>query len=249
MQSAKLRLQAATNTPDHPSLYTPPSHGDLRSSPRDPSLVRGRITAQLNGSSPSLQPQAQLSARAVSPRVLPSNGEASTRTEPLVTGGLERHTSANYGHHRQTSIVHGVPHHSRNSSYATSPALAHRSPQAVTLHNGFAQESGTFEALSTDPPDYTSNASSSEIATSSVHSYATVSSYTDDRDTMDSEVNMLTQRRVDHQPSGKSRREHGRSQSKHQPEQISVGEYALHHLFNSVSALQSAAEYCKTYKR
>ena len=47
----------------------------------------------------------------------------------------------------------------------------------------------------------------------------------------------LTQRRLDRTQSIKARRGHDpqRSQSRHNQEQKSVGEYALHHLFNKVS--------------
>jgi len=184
----------------------------------------------VNGTLPALQ--VQLSGRAISPRVTPSNGDSIIRADNIMTVGLERQPSNSYGHHRQASIVHGVPHHSRNSSFATSPALSHRSPQAVTPHNGFGSESGGYDTLLTEPPDYPSGAMTPDTA-NSMHTYTPTPAHPDDRNTMDSEVNMLTQRRVDRQPSGKNRREHGRSQSKHQAEQISVGEYALHHLFNS----------------
>lgn len=49
-----------------------------------------------------------------------------------------------------------------------------------------------------------------------------------------------TLRRIERGPSGKAKKEsHGRSQSRHHHHQDlkTVGEYALHHLFNSVSDL------------
>ena len=149
-----------------------------------------------------------------------------------MSAGLEKQPSASYGHHRQTSIVHGVSHHSRNSSFATSPAVSHRSPQVVAHHNGFGLESGGYDTLMVEPPEYTNTTLTPDTGNAN-HTYTPTSAHIDDRDILDGEVSMLTQRRVDRQPSGKARREHGRSQSKHQAEQISVGEYALHHLFNS----------------
>lgn len=237
---ARSRQQSAVNSAEHPAQYSSSSHVDLRTagashnSPksRDPSLVRGRITIPVNGTSPALQAQVQLSARAISPRMTPINGESSVRAENIMTSGLERRPSNSYGHHRQASIVHGVPQHSRNSSFATSPAMSHRSPQAGAVHNGFGLDSAGYDTLTSETPDYTYTALTPDTA-NSMHPYTPTPAHPDDRDAMDTEVNMLTQRRVDRQPSGKARREHGRSQSKHQAEQISVGEYALHHLFNS----------------
>ena len=51
--------------------------------------------------------------------------------------------------------------------------------------------------------------------------------------TMASSQAINSPQKVDRVTNTKARREHGRTQSKQQPEQKSVGEYALHHLFNS----------------
>ena len=191
------------------------------------------MVGTLNTSSPALAPQGQLSGRAISPLVITGNGENSTRAGAVTSGGLERQQSISYGHHRQTSIVHGMPHHSRNSSFANSPARSHRSPQTAGLYNGFSPEHISFDSMSDDPPDYVSTATS-EVGTSSLRSQSSTSTLPEDHGIMDQELSMLTQRRIERTPSVKPRREHGRSLSKNQPEQISVGEYALHHLFNSV---------------
>jgi hypothetical protein len=168
--------------------------------------------------------------RAISPRILAGNGDGTIQTE---TTSLERQPSISYGHHRQASIVHGVPQHSRNSSFAASPAMSHRSPQAVALHNGYVLEGSNVDALSSEPPDYTTSMFSPDLSSNSGHNYTPTSSHAEDRDILDNDLTLLTQRRVERQPSGKARREHSRSQPKPQAEQSSVGEYALHHLFNS----------------
>ena len=199
----------------------------------------------LNTSSPALASQGQPSGRAISPLVITGNGENSTRAGAVTSSGLERQQSLSYGHHRQTSIVHGMPHHSRNSSFANSPARSHRSPQTAGLYNGFSPEHLAFESMSDDPPDYVSTTSTSEVGTSSLRSQSSTSTLPEDHGIIDQELSMLTQRRIERTPSVKPRREHGRSQSKNQPEQISVGEYALHHLFNSVGQIRSI--YLYTY--
>ena len=197
-------------------------------------MTRGRVAGTLNGSSPALLPQGQSSGRATSPLIITGNGENSTRVGITTNGGPERQPSISYGHHRQASIIHGVPHHSRNSSFANSPAMSHRSPQTAGLYNGFPPEHVAFESMADDPPDYVSTASTSEVATSSLRSQSSASTFPGDQGAIDQELSMLTQRRIERTPSVKPRRDHGRSQSRNLPEQISVGEYALHHLFNSV---------------
>ncbi|MCJ1472415.1 Cell morphogenesis protein PAG1 [Lambiella insularis] len=229
----------AANSPDPHSQphYNSPSYLDLRGtassqaspSVRDPSATRGRLHGPANGASLALQTPGPLSSRALSPRI--GNDEGPTRAGPMRSGGLERHPSNSYGHHRQTSIVHGMAQHSRNSSFANSPAMSHRSPQTANLYNGFASDNMVFESLCDDPPDFIPSASTSEFPTSTMHSQA--STFLDDQDLLDEDVSMFTQRRIDRAPSAKARREHGRSQPKVHAEQISVGEYALQHLFNS----------------
>ena len=198
------------------------------------------MVGALNTSSPALAPQGQPSGRAISPLVISGNGEKSTRAGAVTSAGPERQQSISYGHHRQTSIVHGMPHHSRNSSFANSPARSYRSPQTAGLYNGFSPEHIEFDSMSDDPPDYISTTSTSEIGTSSLRSQSSTSTLPEDQGIVDHELSMLTQRRIERTPSVKPRREHGRSQSKNQPDQISVGEYALHHLFNSVGRFRSA---------
>lgn len=111
--------------------------------------------------------------------------------------------------------------------------MSHRSPQTAGLYNGFSSDKTLVESLSDDPPDYMCSASTSDFATSTLQGQT--STFLDDQEVMDEDISMPTQRRIDRVPSAKARREHGRSQSRNQPEQISVGEHALHHLFNSVS--------------
>ena len=155
---------------------------------------------------------------------------------------LERKPSVTYGHHRQTSLVRGVPQHSRNGSLVASPTPSSISPPmaAGIAHNGHGAESASLQAQHIDTSDLRSLDSASSTANGSISGYSAISTLLGDRDTTDTS-NMLTQRKVDRMHSGKTRRDHShqRSHSKpqHHPEQRSVGEYALHHLFNSVSRM------------
>lgn len=89
---------------------------------------------------------------------------------------------------------------------------------------------GTPERRPSDSPSVTSNGSTNMSSAAII---------VGDRDAGDSSNTMLGQKRVDRTHSAKSRRGHGhhRSQSKQSiQEQKTVGEYALHHLFQSVSS-------------
>ena len=243
-QSARGWQYNASTTPDQASYQVPSSQSDLRTPTgtrntpygRDLPTPRGRGPGPPNGAlTPLLQPQLQSSGRAPSPRVQPSNGDTATR--PLV-GTLERKSSASYGHHRQTSIVHGVAQHSRNPSSTNPSTSTHRNPQLVTngtLPMGLGQETLSPNTKTMESPELHLNRPPSSTINSSVPNPLANSTSPGDRNMIDAGDNALTQKRVDRMHSGKNRQDHSRSQSKHQPEQISISEYALHHLFNSVS--------------
>jgi hypothetical protein len=148
--------------------------------------------------------------------------------------GLERKPSASYGHHRQTSIVHGVQH-SRNASFVTNTPSP-LSPQAIS-----AAGSGLGSILDPahlEPPNLVLNSFRNG----------------DNRGTFSSQTSTLVgdkalpspgtpndasfAKKLDRTQSVKARRDHSHhhSHSRHQPstESKTVEEYALHHLFNSV---------------
>lgn len=240
-QPAVGRQENITSSPEHPAYYTSPTHADLRAPGHvhgDPP-ARGRGPAIPSGSPLMIPSQSQVSGRAQSPRIPLSNGESSARSTPAGTGGLERNPSINYGHHRQTSIVHGVAQHSRNSSISSSPAYSHRSPQVLvtgSLQNGFSPETPrSFNTLSPDSGGFHPIISPIGAADGSQLLFHSPPPLTGESDGFRAHANSFAQRRDDRAPVGKSRREHGRSSSKPHLDQTSAGEYALHHLFNSVS--------------
>ena len=196
---------------------------------------RGRTPSPLNALG-SLQPQAPTTQRALSPRSQPRSNDPTAR----LAGASERRPSGEHGqHHRKASIVNGVAHHSRNSSLNNSSAASMRSPQEG--HSGLAYGKLSPDASSTSIPsidgalDQFSEATSS-TAHGSLRSYSSASTLQGERNLADDPAAMLTQKRVDRVQNGRARREHSRSHSNkhHQSEHRSVGEYALHHLFNSV---------------
>lgn len=131
-------------------------------------------------------------------------------------------------HHRQTSIVHGIQH-SRNGSFASPTSLL--SPQMIAsagAERPDAPITGESAFASTSP----SMTSSSTFSSSTTLVNERLSAATDS--------NTSPQARVERMQSGKGKRGHGhhRSHSRHhyKEELKTVGEYALHVLFTSVSS-------------
>jgi hypothetical protein len=184
------------------------------SASREPSQTRGRA---LTASSRTTK-----SPRSQTPAVF----AASSNSSPDRTvGTLERKPSGSYAHNRNTSIVHGIQH-SRNTSFVNSPATSPLSPQAIAAAGAtidgaiMSQESivEAFAANGTHP--------GASIANGAMHAVA-------------ASDGSVPQRKPERAPSARSsRRGHNqqRSQSRHPQnahELKTVGEYALHHLFNS----------------
>ena len=199
---------------------------------------RGRTQNPFNASG-SLQPQAPTTQRALSPRSQPRSNDPTAR----LAGALERRPSGEHGqHHRKASIVNSLAHHSPNSSLNSSSAASMRSPQEGL--NGLAYGKMSPDASSTSIPSIDGaldqfSESTSSTAHGSLRSYSSASTLQGERNLTDDSAAMLTQKRVDRVQNGRARREHNRSRSnKHyQSEHRSVGDYALHHLFNTVCHL------------
>lgn len=144
--------------------------------------------------------------------------------------------AAAYGHHRQTSIVHGIQH-SRNGSLAssaTSPlspqmiaaagAGASLTPDRAEMH-GFARlegEPGTVSRPSTAMPGAIEAGGASSAS--------------------DAGALPPPRAKLERVHSGRSRRDHSQHHShssRHKEDQKTVGEYALHVLFTSVGHVAS----------
>lgn len=141
-------------------------------------------------------------------------------------------TAASYGHHRQTSIVHGIQH-SRNGSVASlsssplSPQIIAAAGAGLTPERAKMHPFGGDTVVGSRPP----TAMSGSTLMSGPQVPERTSSATD------ATVNTLTQRKVERMHSGRSRRDHAHNHSHsrhHRDEQKTVGEYALHVLFTSV---------------
>ncbi|KAF1964648.1 hypothetical protein BU23DRAFT_561768 [Bimuria novae-zelandiae CBS 107.79] len=180
---------------------------------QEPSVTRGRA---LTASSRILSPRSQTPVTVIS-----SSSSSPDRS-------LERKASLSYAHNRQTSIVHGIQH-SRNTSFVNSPATSPLSPQVIAAQGPSLDGTAVMSQESIADAFAAKGAPAGGPAVGSHGHVATMSVLTDAS---------AARRRPERAHSARSQKNghhHHRSQSRHQaPHELkTVGEYALHHLFNS----------------
>ncbi|EFR01888.1 cell morphogenesis protein PAG1 [Nannizzia gypsea CBS 118893] len=208
---------------------------------RDVSCARGRAgdatsaTGFSLASSLQLHPQLRTQSHSKSPE--PSSERERTGVVASDSSeGLERRPSNSYGHHRQASIVHGSIQHSRGPSFANSqvtssplsPEMISAAGFAPSLNesklNGGPRENGDYS-----PSNFVSSAGGvGNILQASPLSLIQDTVRADGLERHHSHRRAVT--------TGKLRREnsHSKSRSGHTNQEAkTVGEYALHHLFNS----------------
>ncbi|KAI4682406.1 uncharacterized protein J4E88_005296 [Alternaria novae-zelandiae] len=221
-----------------PLLQARPAAGNVShhiehpsSASREPSQTRGRA---LTASSRTIASRSQT----------PAVKAASSNSSPdrtLTT--LERKPSGSYAHNRNTSIVHGIQH-SRNTSFVNSPATSPLSPQIIAAAAG-ATLDGALMSQESIADAFAANGMQPGAGTGNV--YAGVGPQAASSD------GSISHRKPERAPSARSVRKghnHHRSQSRHPPhphELKTVGEYALHHLFNAfISQAEQKINQCMT---
>lgn len=145
-----------------------------------------------------------------------------------------------HGHLRQLSKAHGNHTQSRNAIFVNSPIISPMSPDhadglsgsAAIFDHGSMVHRGVSQRQPSKSPSTMNPAASHSTKVS-----ASSSNLVPDREQGDFGRVTATLKRLDRAQSSKGRREHShhRSHSRNQQEQKTVGEYALHHLFNKVS--------------
>jgi hypothetical protein len=225
----------------HHNISSPPERLVTRSTPasaihsREASAVRGRA-ADTSALAPStLQPQNNRRGQSHSKSPDPTAARPGIGYDV----SLERRPSNSYGHHRQTSIVHGVQH-SRNPSFAASSnATSPLSPELIaSLGRGAGNDQEIAGAGRLDqnemPPNHHSPGGNGTS-----HILQGTLSTIEDQDTGEvgnANPASSVHRRMNSAGKSWKERSHSRSHSRQQhSESKTVGEYALHHLFNSVS--------------
>ncbi|KAJ5488488.1 hypothetical protein N7539_003378 [Penicillium diatomitis] len=192
---------------------------------REPSAVRGR-PADPSTLAPTFHARRGHSGS--------KSPDVSTVQPAAYDAGLERRPSNSYGHHRQTSIFHGM-HHSRNPSMAGSSASASPlSPELIASFGRGSFEEGTSPAkvdhLDPPPPFPTPT----PTATHGIpNSLATIQDNNVSVSGSGSPVATGHTRGNSKGKTGRRDRSQSQSHSKQHLESKTVGEYALHHLFNS----------------
>jgi hypothetical protein len=201
------------------------------SSRREPSQTRGRA---LTASSRNITPRSQTPALKIV-----SGSSSPDRT--LHT--LERKPSGSYAHNRNTSIVHGIQH-SRNTSFVNSPATSPLSPQVIAAAGAALDGAVMSQELIAEA--FVANGMLPGASNGSGYNSAGAQSAPSD--------GSGPHRKPERAPSARSLRSkghnHHRSQSRHPQhshELKTVGEYALHHLFNSfISQAEQKINQCMT---
>ncbi len=224
-----------------PSSYAGQSHQDVngtdqpQSHARDLSGSRGRCPALPSIAVSNMQ--AQQANSTISPR---SQSSANVGRSPAsLNGTLERRPSATHNHYRQPSRAHSNYPQSRNAIFVASPATSPLSPDipGSAITNTSLPDFSNYKMVRRQTSVRYPGESPITTANGSMHVSSSSATLNGDRDFGDTVEGTLAQKRVDRTQSGKSRsgHSHHRSQSRHHHEQKSVGEYALHHLFNKVS--------------
>lgn len=249
VQPGKGRAPAQITTLDQPSFSTVSPQSDSPSSgithvsthPRDFTITRGRGPVATNAASSAFQ--AQQGVQASSARSQSTTAGSITRPLAGMNGGLERRPSATYGHYRQTSNLTGLSQHSRNASFVTSPASSPLSPKtigSVAISTGSGHETPSLTMSHIENSDRRPSDSPASATSASLHSYTSAATLIGDPESVETHNPTLTQRNIDRAHSVKARREHshhrGHSKHHHPQELKTVGEFALHHLFNSVGS-------------
>lgn len=223
---------AYTASPDRPSERLAGSFSpidiDLWNATVKPSTTNPRSDSPSTQTPPAGYPSRGAAAAEVhsqpsnlSPRLFPGNRLADSKS-----------------HHRQTSIVHGVQH-SRNGSHASSNSPL--SPQIIAAAGGEWPD-----ASSMGDPAFASAMSMSSMTSGA--SFLSNTTLAPDRGSTATDATFNTQKRVERMHSGRSRRghshHHSHSRHHHKGELKTVGEYALHVLFTSVSSLSLCIRRC-----
>ena len=232
------RLYASAGGPTSPpnantgQSLQDPTEAKYRSHTRDLSGSRGRGPAPSNVAFSNLQSHQANSS--IAPR---SQSSASIARSPAGPNGtLERRPSATQVHYRQPSRVHGNHPQSRNAIFVKSPATSPLSPEipAAIMNNAGFPDFATFAVNHHQNSDRYASESSTLLG--SIHSSSTSAA-----STLDQSLGNVSGKIADHKgnerthPSkSRSGHHHRPSQSRQHQEQKTVGEYALHHLFNKV---------------
>ncbi|EXJ94334.1 hypothetical protein A1O1_02728 [Capronia coronata CBS 617.96] len=238
-----LDAQSASSEPQNYSLDGPgPEQPSQTSGPtnarpqlgasvhiRETSVTRGRSqqsTTQTYGSSNVS------SSRTGSTQPHGTESSLSSRGGPAIDTGLQRRTSSNYGHHRQTSVIHGLQH-SRDPSFNSPSTASPLTPESLLNATNYARYPSQPTRRGQFSTSESSSAFTSPVAPFQGHAQGhSIDSLLDGPGTPQETGPSQPRRRKEH---SRTRRGHAYHQSSvhQQAEPRTPGEYALHHLFHA----------------
>ena len=205
---------------------------------RDASLARGRPQQPQPPSSQSYGSSFLPHSRAGSAQPHGSESGLNSRVSPAATvdTGLQRRPSNNYGHHRQTSVIHGLQH-SRGPSFNSPTSGSPLTPDSSTAGPSYAG----YPAAARRGQYSNAEASASHTYTTPVSPFPGHSQGHSQGHSIDSLIDTGSGPPRDNPPSqprkrkeqSRTRRGHGYQSSSSQAEPRTAGEYALHHLFHA----------------
>ncbi|EXJ84641.1 hypothetical protein A1O3_05311 [Capronia epimyces CBS 606.96] len=196
---------------------------------RETSVTRGRTqqpTTQAYGSN-YVPP-----SRAGSAQPHGTESGLSSKGGPAIDTGLQRRTSNNYGHHRQTSVIHGLQH-SRNPSFNSPATGSPLTPDSLLSAPNYARYPNQPTRRGQFSASEGSSAFTSPVSPFQGHAQGhSIDSLIDGPGNSTETVPAQPRRRKEH---SRTRRGHAyHPSSVHQPaEPRTPGEYALHHLFHA----------------
>jgi Cell morphogenesis N-terminal/Cell morphogenesis central region len=172
--------------------------------------------------------------RTIDPSAFGGRGQSAHPPQPesnyaRPTGVLERKASNSYGHHRQTSVIHGL-HHSRNPSFTTPQTSSPLSPETFGSGSNASMDSNI------NSPELSSPLINNTMANASHLQTLSGSTVTEQTAISDQSNGVGHQRKPT--LGSRSRQGHGPrpSHSRQRSEPRTPGEYALHHLLNAFVA-------------
>ncbi|KAK4107028.1 hypothetical protein N656DRAFT_742598 [Canariomyces notabilis] len=149
--------------------------------------------------------------------------------------------ASSYGHHRQTSIVHGIGiHHSRNGSFASSTSSP-LSPQMIAAAAGLTPDRAEMHGFPRLDGDGTlAPRPGTALSGTTLASMPNVPERSSSAAAGDASGQAAARGKLERRQSSKTRRDHAHhpshSSRHHRDDQKTVGEYALHVLFTSFIA-------------
>ncbi|KAK7905815.1 Cell morphogenesis protein PAG1 [Exophiala xenobiotica] len=168
------------------------------------------------------------SSRTGSVQPLGTDGTVSSRGGSSVDAGLQRRTSNNYGHHRQTSVIHGLQH-SRNPSFNSPTTGSPLSPESLLSAPNNARYPNQTRRGQYSAGEISSNFTSPVPPFQGHAQGHSIDSMIDGPVTPQEPTTSQPRRRKEH---SRTRRGHAYHSSSLHQEPRTPGEYALYHLFH-----------------